>query len=165
MLWLVGLMGSGKSTIGPLAADLLGVAFVDTDALVETRTGQSISELFEAGEQSFRDVEAAVIEDVSAGPAAVVATGGGAVLREANQQHMRASGVVVWLRATAETLAARVGQADGRPLLAGAPAERLATLVDQRRADYAAAADVVIDTDGRGVEEVLEEVVAAWPAS
>ncbi len=165
MLWLVGLMGSGKSTIGPLAADLLGVPFIDTDALVEQRTARTIPELFADGEGAFRDAESCVIDDVADGPPAVVATGGGAVVRPGNRERMKASGRVVWLRASPEILVARVGDAEGRPLLADSPARRLAELSEERHEAYLGASDLVIDTDCASVGDVVEEVVAAWPVS
>ncbi len=166
MLWLVGLMGSGKSTIGPLAADLLGVSFVDTDDLVVSRSGRSIPALFAEGEASFRAVEAEVITDVAGGAPCVVATGGGAVMDEGNRSVMRESGTVVWLSAPPEILAARVGDGEGRPLLAkGEATANLETLAAERALAYAAAAHVVVQTGGREITDVVQEVVAAWPVS
>ena len=166
MLWLVGLMGSGKSTIGPLAADLLGVPFVDTDDLVVSRSGQSIPALFAEGEASFRAFESEVITDVAGGEPCIVATGGGAVMDEGSRSVMRKSGTVVWLSAPPEILAARVGDGEGRPLLAeGEATAALETLAAERALAYAAAAHVVVQTGGREVTDVVEEVVAAWPVS
>lgn len=166
MLWLVGLMGAGKSTVGPLVAERLGLPFVDTDDLVERRSGRRIPDLFTDGGDAFRALECDAIAEVAAGATAVVATGGGAVLDEANRIVMRRTGIVVWLRASAATLAARVGDGGGRPLLSGRdPLAHLGALAADRREAYEAAAHEIIDVDGRDVQEVTEEVVTAWHAS
>lgn len=163
-LWLIGMMGAGKSVVGRLAAERLGRGFADTDEEIERRMRRSIPEVWEAhGEAGFRAVEAAAVAAL-AGTGAVVATGGGVVTRPENVTVMRRSGLVVWLEADPATLAARVGRGQGRPLLAGgAPVEeRLAALAAERRAAYAAAAHRRVVTDGRTPEEVADEVVAIW---
>src|SRR5689334_6272521 len=106
-LALVGLMGAGKTTVGRRCATRLDRPFVDTDDVIATAAGQSIPEIFASGgEAHFRELERAAIADVCASPAAlVIACGGGAVLDPENRRALRASGVVVWLRAPAEILA------------------------------------------------------------
>ncbi len=164
-LWLIGMMGSGKSTVGRLVAARRGARFTDTDDEVTERAGCSVEELWQRdGEETFRDMEAAAVDRLAAADdAAVIATGGGAVLRPGNVASMRRTGTVVWLVADPPALAARVGGGAARPLLAGAPAERrLAEILAARVDAYSAAAHVVISTDGRDAAEVAGDVEAAW---
>ena len=120
-LVLVGLMGAGKTTVGERCAQLLGRPFVDTDALVESLTGSTVAEIFECfGEARFRAEEHRAVEDACASPEPlVISCGGGAVMDPENRARLRANGFVVWLAASPEVLAARVGSGDGRPLLRG----------------------------------------------
>lgn len=166
MLWLIGMMGSGKTTVGRLVAGRLGVAFRDTDTMVEEESGRSIPELWaEAGEAGFRVWERRAVATASSSPA-VVATGGGAVIDRSNVAIMRRGGVVVWLAADPATLAARIGSGDGRPLLAGEdPHASLALLARQRAPWYEAAAHHVVVTDDKAPSEVADEVEALWPVS
>jgi shikimate kinase len=165
-LVLVGLMGAGKTTVGERCAERLTRPFVDTDDVVEAMARRSVREIFaEAGESTFRALERDAVRDANSSPAAaVIACGGGAVLDADNRRHLRTSGTVVWLRAEPSVLAERV-DADGveRPLLAprGAVAtlERLAVV---RAAAYEAVADVVVDTDGRPVDEVVDAVLEEY---
>jgi shikimate kinase len=168
MLWLIGMMGSGKSTVGMAVAADLGLDFVDTDLLVASVTESSITELWDdEGEQSFRHLESQMIASAAAGEPVVVATGGGAVLDGTNIDVMRSSGLVVWLTAAPSTLAERVGRDGSRPLLAQAddPVERLDTLLGEREARYREAAHATVATDGKTVESVADEVLAVWNAS
>ena len=98
-LWLIGMMGSGKTTVGELIAGETGLTFMDTDSLIETEQGRSIGSIWEAeGQESFRDLESEQINGIAtAGQDCVVATGGGAVLRLENIAAMRRCGTVVWL--------------------------------------------------------------------
>jgi len=161
-IWLVGMMGAGKSAVGARLAERLGVAFVDTDAEIEREAGASVAELFEReGEEGFRVRERAAIAAV-AGRHAVVALGGGAVAQPGARERLAASGTLVWLRARPETLAARVAdEAAERPLLRGlAPPERrerLAKLLAEREPHYAAA-PVAVDTDALSPEAVAERL-------
>ncbi|HEX2154407.1 MAG TPA: shikimate kinase [Acidimicrobiia bacterium] len=168
MLWLIGMMGSGKTTVGMAVAAHLGLDFVDTDLLVASVTESSITELWDdEGEQSFRHLESQMIASAAAGEPVVVATGGGAILDRTNIDVMRSSGLVVWLTAAPSTLAERVGRDGSRPLLAQAddPVERLGTLVEEREARYREAAHATVATDGKTVESVADEVLAVWNAS
>ncbi len=167
-LLLVGMMGSGKTTTGRLAAERLGWRWVDTDTEVSRAEGATVADLFARhGEARFRKVEATALASVLEGDEPlVVSVGGGVVLDEGNRDTLRAAGTVVWLRARPETLIERVtGDAD-RPLLIGATAqqraETLRRIDAERRALYAAVADDIVDVDdldpGQVAERLLERV-------
>jgi shikimate kinase / 3-dehydroquinate synthase len=147
---LVGLMGVGKSTVGPMLADDMGRSFVDLDTEVERLAGRSIRELVsDSGEPEFRRLEAETLRDLLGQPVPlVVATGGGAVLDPASRQLLRDVPVVVWLRASVDTLVARVGGAGAasRPLLDDGPATALARLSHERDGLYREVADAEVDT-------------------
>ena len=160
-IWLVGMMGAGKSAVGRALAERRRIPFVDTDETVEREAGSRIAEIFEReGEAGFRRRERAAIEAV-AGRDAVVALGGGAIAQPGVADLLREAGRVVYLRAKPETLAARVGDGRGRPLLAGLDAagrrERLAKLLSDREIHYGSAT-VVVDTDGLDAETVCAAV-------
>ena len=163
-LWLVGMMGSGKSVVGPRMALRLGLPFVDTDAEIVNRTGASIAQLWmQRGEAGFRELESTTIARVAAGDASVVATGGGAILDPANVMAMRASGRVLWLSASADTLRERLGSGVGRPLLMGdAGVGELDTIMEERRDRYAEAADHVVATDEVEIEQLVDTIEAWW---
>ena len=156
---LVGMMGSGKSTVGRLLAERRGVAFCDTDEEVIARTRSTIPEIFARdGEQSFRDLEAAALV-TCIGRAGVVATGGGVVLRDDNRVLLGGT-EVVWLDASIEELVARLEGDTDRPLLG---ADRRTTLVEldrQRRPLYADVASVRIEATGRTPAQICDELVA-----
>jgi shikimate kinase len=167
-LWLVGMMGSGKSRIGRLVAGRLELPFVDTDAEIVRLAECSIPDIFATiGEDRFRDLEECVVSAVAADGGGVVATGGGVVLRTTNVDRMRGSGCVVWLRATVETLSRRVREGRGRPLLEGDVdiGDRLSSILAERDELYAGAAHRVIDTDGMESDRVADMVVEAWTRS
>lgn len=166
VLWLVGMMGSGKTTVGEAVADQLGLSFIDTDLLIVSVNSRSIPDLWEAeGQEAFRALERQMISSAADAGPAVVATGGGAVLDPTNVELMRSSGLVVWLSASPQTLDSRIGKAGDRPLLHGATAgERLGSLLDERRDHYLAAAHAEVATDGRSVARVAAEVVERWRA-
>jgi shikimate kinase len=163
-LWLIGMMGSGKTQLGPSLAARLGVPFRDVDEVVASRVGCSIAQFWGTrGEAAFRDMEAIAIDDISAGVPAVVSTGGGAVLREANVAVMRRTGKVVWLTAEPRTLATRVGDGGDRPLLHdGDVPERLEEILQARTDHYAAAADVAFATDDAMPDEVVDRIEVWW---
>jgi shikimate kinase len=167
---LVGLMGAGKTTVGRALARRIGRPFVDTDELVETAAATTIAEIFAAeGEAGFRARERVAVADACASPEPlVISVGGGAVLDPENRGCLRGGGVVVWLRAPADVLAARVGAGTSRPLLSGAPpAVALGRLAELREPAYQAVADVVVETAARTIEEVVTAVeaeVASWAA-
>jgi shikimate kinase len=156
---LVGMPGSGKTTVGRALASRLGVPFADSDDLVVAATGRSVTALFAESEQTFRAAEAAAVEQALSAFDGVLALGGGSLLTASVRAALTTSGVpVVLLRTRLDTLAGRVGDAASRPLLVGDPVARLAAL-DAERADlYADAADHVVDTDGLAVDDVVELV-------
>jgi shikimate kinase len=153
--------GSGKSTVGRQLSRRLGLPFFDSDHLLEQRLGCSIRESFaEAGEDAFRDVEQQVLAELAQGPAAVVATGGGAVLREANRQALRAGGKVVYLRSTPEELYRRLRHDTQRPLLQVAdPLAKLRTLYAERDPLYRETAHFQIETGRPSVPTLVNMVV------
>lgn len=168
MLWLVGMMGSGKSTVGSRVAARLDLDFVDTDQLVAAVTESTITDLWTSrGEESFRRLESQMIASAAAGEPVVVATGGGVVLDEANIVAMRDSGLVVWLKASPEALARRIGRDSKRPLLAASddPVEALRSLLADREARYVEAAHAVVDTDDQPVSAIVERVLELWNES
>jgi len=163
-LFLVGMMGSGKTTVGRLVAERLDWAFLDSDEQVCARTGRSVREIFEAdGESAFRAEERAALEAAVVGEdQAVVAVAGGAVLDPANRALLAGAGTVVWLRADPARLASRVvAGRDHRPLLGDDPASALIRLDAERRPLYGELAEVTIDVDDLDVAAVVEAVLAA----
>lgn len=157
-IWLIGMMGTGKTSVGEHVATTLGMPFIDIDARIVTETGSTIGALFDEGEAVFRGLEASMIQRIAEGPASVVATGGGAVLDPENVAAMQVTGTTVLLTASPETLAARLGgDAVDRPLLR--EEGDLVQIAIARDATYRAAADVIIDTTGRDIHEVESEVI------
>lgn len=163
-IFLTGLSGGGKSTVGRLVADRLGWAFLDTDALVEEAAGRSVAAIFrDEGEAAFRALEADALERAASADRAVVATGGGAPAHAAGRRAL-AGGFSVWLAVSPAVAAERLARQGGdepRPLLEGDPAERLAALLHARRTAYARA-DASIDVDGLTPEEACAEVLRLW---
>ena len=118
IVYLVGMPGSGKSTVGPVLAERLGVPFVELDAEIERADGRTVREIFERyGEARFRELEAAALTDAAARDPSVVSCGGGVVLEPANRVTLRATGVVVFLSVPLDVLASRVAPAEDRPLI------------------------------------------------
>lgn len=168
MLWLIGMMGSGKTEVGRRIAAETDLDFIDTDLLIASITESSISDLWEeAGEEEFRRLEREMISSAATGEPVVVATGGGVVLDPGNIETMRASGLVVWLTASPATLAARLGEDSGRPLLAGASDIEavLGRVVADRHQRYSEAAHVEVSTDHRPLDDVAREVLDLWNES
>jgi shikimate kinase len=157
----VGLPGSGKTTIGRQLARRLDVPFVDSDHVIEHQLGCSIREFFaREGEDIFRDVEQQVLNDLTLTHQGVIATGGGAVLREANRRHLHERGQVVYLRSTPEDVYRRVRYDKARPLLqVGDPLARLRSLFEVRDPLYREAAHFVIET-GRPSVATLVNMIA-----
>jgi len=147
-LALVGMPGSGKSTVGKLLGRRLGGTFVDADARIEVRIGGSIRAFFEReGEDAFRDIEAQVIAELAVQPSRVLATGGGAVLREANREALRRHCDVVYLRCTPEELYRRLRNDTQRPLLQVTdPLARLREMHAQRDPLYRETAHFIVET-------------------
>ena len=158
---LVGPMGSGKSAVGRLLAQRLGLTLVDSDAEIEARTGVDISYIFEReGEAGFRVREAEVIDEITQREGLLVATGGGAVLDPQTRERLRDRGCVVYLRTSVDQQLARTRRNSLRPLLMNPdPRGTLERLMQQRAALYEDVADVTVDTDGRKVSTVVGEIL------
>jgi shikimate kinase len=158
---LVGLPGSGKSTVGRQLARRLQLAFSDSDHVIEQRIGCSIRDYFDReGEAAFRDLEQAVIQELAQAGPGVLATGGGAVLRPANRELLRQAGQVVYLRSTPEEVFRRLRHDVNRPLLQVAdPLERLRSLYDERDPLYRETAHFVIETGRPSVSTVVNMIV------
>ena len=160
-IFLVGLMGAGKTTIGRLLARRLNMTFVDSDHEIEARTGASIPWIFEIeGEASFRRREAEVIRDLSAQRGIVLATGGGAVLNPASRALLAERGTVVYLRASVNSILQRTAHDRNRPLLQTAdPRKKLEDLTAQREPLYREIADLVIDTGRPNVQSMVQTIL------
>jgi shikimate kinase len=162
---LVGMMGAGKSTIGRRLAARLRLPFLDADAEIEAAAGMPISDIFEThGEPHFRDGEARVIARLlEAGPS-VLATGGGAFMREETRSRIRDKAVSIWLKADADTILKRVRRRADRPLLQTPdPAATIGRLIDQRHPVYQLA-DITIASREVLHEKIVEECIAALHA-
>jgi shikimate kinase len=164
-LYLVGMMGSGKSAVGRPLAEALGYRFIDADQVLEGAAGRPIPEIFAAdGEEGFRQLETSVLDQISGWHSLVVATGGGVVTRPQNWGHMH-QGVVVWLDAPESLLLRRLSQdPTPRPLMAAAdPAERLTALLAVRRPLYAQADLRITQKDGDSPESVAALILQELP--
>lgn len=158
-LVLVGPPGAGKSTVGQLVADKLGVGLRDTDADVERTAGKPITDIFvEDGEAAFRALERAAVAAALAEHAGVLALGGGAVMNAGTREALRGQRVV-FLDVGLADAAARVGFNRDRPLLLGNPRAQLKRLLDERRPLYEEVATVTVDTTGRDPADVAGEVL------
>jgi shikimate kinase len=155
---LVGFMGTGKTTVGKALAEALDMPHVDLDEAIVKHEGCAIAELFQRkGETYFRDVESGLLRNLLESGGQVLTTGGGAVLRPENVALMLQSGTVIALSATEEELIRRLEQDDQRPLLAGGVAERVRTLLRERKDAYDFA-PIQVDTTGKTVEAIVEEI-------
>ena len=161
ILFLVGMPGSGKSTVGRQLSRRLGLPFFDSDHVIEQRLGCTIREYFEReGEAAFREVEEQVLAELAGGAPAVIATGGGAVLREPNRRAMREGGKVIYLRSSPEELYRRLRHDTQRPLLQVAdPMARLRAMHAERDPLYREAAHFHIETGRPSVPTLVNMIV------
>jgi shikimate kinase len=166
-VFLIGPMGSGKTTIGQKLARRLGLRFHDTDQAIQDRTGVDISLIFEIeGEEGFRERESRILDELTAAEQVLVATGGGAVLRESNRQWLRQRGVVVYLQATVEQQLSRLRNDKSRPLIQLADREaKLVELADQRDHLYAELADFTFPARNRAVDQSVERIYQVLTAN
>lgn len=160
-LILVGMMGSGKTTIGRTLAKHLGKTFVDSDEEIQRRTGVTIPHIFDVeGEAGFRLRERAAICELVGRDNMVLATGGGAILAEQNRDMLRRNGIVVYLKANVHDLWQRTRHDRNRPLLqTGDPRAKLAELFEQRDPLYMQAADIVVQSGKQSVQTLLLQLV------
>ncbi len=160
-IFLVGLMGAGKTTVGRQLACALRLPFEDSDRTIEARTGVTLPFLFEQeGEAGFRLREKQIVDELTAGEGVVLATGGGVVLDADNRAHLKGRGCVVYLRAPIEILVARTAHDRNRPLLQGTnPHARLRQLLEIRDPLYREVADVILDTSNRSIRVVVRELL------
>lgn len=160
-IFLIGPMGSGKTAVGRQLARLLDLEFHDSDVEIEQRTGADIPLIFEKeGEAGFRQREREAIDALTGLDAVVVATGGGAVLAAENRASLATRGCVIYLQTSVDQQLERTRHGRHRPLLAtGDPKARLEELWNLRRPLYESIADIIVDTDGKRVSQVADEIV------
>ena len=158
-LFLIGPMGSGKSTVGKHLADLLGCPFIDSDAEIEQRAGADIPWIFDVeGEAGFRRRETAILQDL-AERSGVIATGGGAIVAQENRELMARTGAVVFLNISVAQQLKRTGSGEGRPLLQEGDREAtLKKLMLEREPLYKALADVIISGGGANARKVARQI-------
>jgi 3-dehydroquinate synthase len=161
-IFLVGMMGAGKTTVGRALAKRLNKRFIDSDHEIEARTGASIPVIFEVeGEEHFRQREAEVIRDLTALDGIVLATGGGAVLRKENREYLKSRGTVIYLRANVNHILQRTGRDKNRPLLQTAdPRKRLEELAREREPLYCEVADLIVETGRPNVPSLVHTILS-----
>lgn len=162
-LYLVGFMGTGKSTVGRAAAARLGFQLIDSDHEIERAQGRTITEIFaQDGEPAFREMEKAFIEGGHPGERTVVSCGGGLVVQPGMLEALRSRGIVICLHASLETVLARTSRSRNRPLLeVENPEERIRTLYAAREPVYRRAGTMVL-TDSRPLGDIVAHVVRIW---
>ena len=158
---LIGPMGAGKSTIGRLLAAKLSFEFLDTDHVIEDKTGADIAWIFDVeGESGFREREHQCLKELVELHQVVLATGGGIVLREENRALISATDAVVYLRASVDQLLERTGKDKKRPLLqVDNPKEKIISLLEQRAPLYESVADYCVDTDGQNPKSTVQNIL------
>ena len=158
---LVGFMGCGKSTVGRRLASITGHRFVDADELIIKDQGKSIAAIFaESGEEVFRQIEERILADLVGVAGIVLSTGGGAILREANLESLKKTGIIIWLDAQPDVLFERAMRSGRRPLLqTDHPRQAFDTLLATRRPIYESLADLRFDSTGIDHEEVARKVL------
>ncbi len=160
-IFLIGYMGTGKSSVAAHMAKAYGMEVVEMDEMIVCREGMSISDIFaKHGEEYFRDAETKLLKEICLQDNKVVSCGGGVVLRKQNAEEMRKGGMIVLLSAKAETILERVKDDDNRPLLAGNKTIAfISEMMEKRREKYEGAADIIIQTDNKSVVDICEEII------
>ena len=160
-IFLVGPMGSGKSTVGRALARKIGYRFLDSDREIEARCGVDIPTIFDyEGESGFRDRESRMINELTHLPGIVLATGGGSILREENREYLKSRGHVILLQVDIKEQLRRVSSDTNRPLLQTAdPAARLRALMEEREPIYKSVAHVAVSTDARRMYHVVSRIL------
>lgn len=163
-IMLIGFMGAGKTTVSKELAKLTGKKEVDMDAYIVEREGCSINDIFEKhGEAYFRELETKYLKEVQKNKGAIVSCGGGLVLKDENVELMKENGVIVLLTATPQTILLRVQNSKDRPILNGnMNVEFITELMNKRKDRYMSVADVTVETDGRAVRAVAEEILEKY---
>ena len=165
-LILIGPMGSGKSAVGRALARELHREFFDSDDVIEERTGVDIPYIFEKeGEDGFRLRETRILEELTGKTGIVLATGGGAIVRDENRRCLGARGFVIYLQTSVDQQLKRTNRGRERPLLSQADdrRERLSALLEEREPKYLEIADLVVATDGRKVQAVAQDILGKLP--
>ena len=160
---LIGYRGTGKSTVGKLVAERLGRVLVSTDVEIVKLAVQNIPEIVEQhGWEYFRDLETKICQDLAGRDGVVIDTGGGAILRSQNVEGLKRTGKLFWLTAPVETIAKRIGADTQRPSLTGTKSflDEIQDVLRERTPKYQAAADYIIETDGKSATQVADEILA-----
>ena len=157
-IYLIGMMGSGKSTVGKTLSEKMHKPFIDLDSEIEKGTGKNISEIFDIdGEEQFRKMETKQLKQYSE---SIVACGGGIVLKDENREFINENGIAILLLATMGELTQRLSNSGNRPLLADDNTEEALTkLWLERQLNYLNTADFTIETDGKNPEQLTEEIL------
>lgn len=160
-IMLIGFMGVGKSTISARLVELLSMESVEMDGLIVEKQGMAIPDIFEQyGEEYFRDLETQTIMELQGKTGQLISCGGGAVLREENVRLMKKGGLIVLLTASPETVYERVKDSRERPILnQNMSVAYIEELMEKRRPKYMAAADLIINTDGKDVDTICGELI------
>lgn len=160
-LFLIGFMGSGKSTVAAKLKNRTHKKLIEMDETIVSNQGMSINEIFEKyGEAHFREIESELVKEISSEGDCIVSCGGGVVIKPENIEEMKKNGKIVFLSATPETIFERVRYSTNRPILNGhMNVEYIAELMEKRRTLYEAAADVVISTDNKNADEICDEIL------
>lgn len=159
-IFLVGFMGAGKTTVGRILARKLGYRYCDADKVIETKAGKTVSDIFSAfGEEYFRDLESETLYSLAGKTKQVIATGGGAVVREENREAMKKGGVTIYLKAPMSVIWERVRHSKTRPLLNVDDPFDAAEELLRKRAPFYETADITIDTENLTPEEAASEIM------
>ena len=159
---LIGYRGTGKSTVGKVLAARLGRPVVSTDTEIVRRAGLTVPEIVaQYGWDHFRDLESAVCRDFSVQDGLIIDTGGGAILRPRNVECLKKTGTLFWLTASVSTIASRIGRDTQRPSLTGTKSfiEEVEEVLAIRTPQYQGAADYVVSTDGRSINQIVDAIL------
>ncbi|WP_246169843.1 shikimate kinase [Alkalibaculum sporogenes] len=160
-IMIIGFMGTGKSTIAKCLSEILSMEEVEMDQHIAEKEGMSINQIFEeSGEEYFRNCESNTLIEFNSKKGLIISCGGGVVLREENISHMKNQGKIILLSATPETIYERVKDNTERPILRNnMNIEFIANLLEQRIDRYIEAADIIINTDNKTIEEITDEIL------
>lgn len=159
---LIGFMGTGKTTVSGKLKEVTGMPEIDMDAYIVEKEGRAISEIFEKeGEEYFRTVETKCLTEILDKKGVIVSCGGGVVVKDENVSYMKDKGVIVLLTATPETVYNRVKDSTDRPILNGnMNVSYIASLMEKRRERYLSVADIIVETDDKQVDQIVEKIIS-----